>query len=155
MLSHQSVCLLIQFNCDAQFCSDSNRRMPVVKHWFQPSSHVWVYNMVLHKHHSTTCQHDDLAAIIWTFCNDNVVQCYKLGISISALWYNLGELRWKKTEPVEPWTDVFDATTDTRLGVACIQNRAGVRTNFNMSEDCLTLNVYTPSKKCYCCFASK
>ena len=64
---------LIQFNCDFEFCSDSNGRMPVVKHWFQPSSHECGYNMVLHNHHSTTCQHDDLAAIIWTFCNDNVV----------------------------------------------------------------------------------
>jgi len=56
----------------------------------------------------------------------------------------IGELRWKPPEPVEPWTAVLDAT---EFGPACPQDpdphemAEGTPT----SEDCLTLNVWTPS----------
>jgi para-nitrobenzyl esterase len=46
------------------------------------------------------------------------------------------ELRWREPRPVVPWTGVREAT---RFGPACMQQGA-----HEMSEDCLTLNVWTP-----------
>lgn len=49
----------------------------------------------------------------------------------------VGELRFKPAEPVEQWFDVFDATVD---GPMCPQ--PGLN-SFDVSEDCLRLNIYT------------
>ncbi|MGV0635068.1 carboxylesterase family protein [Mycolicibacillus trivialis] len=50
----------------------------------------------------------------------------------------LGALRWQPPQPVAPWSGVRDAT---RPGPPCVQETArGVG-----SEDCLTLNVWTPA----------
>ena len=57
----------------------------------------------------------------------------------------IGERRWAAPQPVQPWTDVRDAS---QPGPACMQPE-GVggalygQTGFAMSEDCLTLNVWT------------
>jgi para-nitrobenzyl esterase len=57
----------------------------------------------------------------------------------------VGPLRWREPSPVEPWTDVRDATA---YGPPCAQNPY-----FNPSvketarEDCLYLNVWTPKIK--------
>jgi para-nitrobenzyl esterase len=56
-----------------------------------------------------------------------------------------GERRWRPPTAPEPWTDVRDAT---RFGPRCPQAapaRAGL-TGGPASEDCLTLNLWTPAK---------
>jgi len=54
-----------------------------------------------------------------------------------------GTGRWKKPQPVPAWGDVFVTRNDGTMGTSCIQTRTGTRANYNNSEDCLTLNVYT------------
>jgi para-nitrobenzyl esterase len=56
----------------------------------------------------------------------------------------VGELRWQAPRPVAPWTGVRDATA---FGPACVQAKMFSDINFpNVSEDCLTLNIWTPAK---------
>ena len=59
----------------------------------------------------------------------------------------VGEMRWRPPAPAARWTGVRDAT---RFGAACIQPTPVVQTIYSAnigatSEDCLTLNVWTPS----------
>ncbi|KAF8383933.1 hypothetical protein PRIPAC_73075 [Pristionchus pacificus] len=55
------------------------------------------------------------------------------------------ERRWKKPEPPEPWNYTIDGTF---AGPACAQvNSTWVGYVTGLSEDCLTLNIFT-SKKC-------
>ena len=66
----------------------------------------------------------------------------------------VGDLRWKQPQPATAWQGVRDAT---RYGDVCMQNPAPQRfppnaatdtENFTgMSEDCLTLNIWTPAKR--------
>jgi para-nitrobenzyl esterase len=51
----------------------------------------------------------------------------------------VGALRWKEPQPAKPWTGVRDATT---FGPMC--NQTG-NLQLPHSEDCLQLNVWTPS----------
>jgi para-nitrobenzyl esterase len=56
-----------------------------------------------------------------------------------------GALRWKEPQPVAPWSGTRDAT---RFGARCWAATAfggPVRTE-GVSEDCLTLNVWSPAK---------
>jgi para-nitrobenzyl esterase len=50
----------------------------------------------------------------------------------------LGPLRWQPPQPAAPWTGLRDAS---KAGPQCMQEGRGSRTT---SEDCLTLNVWTP-----------
>ena len=50
----------------------------------------------------------------------------------------VGDLRWRRPQPVPPWTGVKDAN---RFGPACMQTD-----NVAKSEDCLTLNVWRPAQ---------
>ena len=57
----------------------------------------------------------------------------------------VGNGRWAPPGPVEPWADIRDATT---AGSSCVQpqGQGGSfygRSDFEMDEDCLTLNVWT------------
>ncbi|XP_063922124.1 esterase B1-like isoform X2 [Zophobas morio] len=52
----------------------------------------------------------------------------------------LGALRFKAPQPPEPWTGIKDATHE---GNDCVSRHTVLRTLIG-SEDCLTLNVYTP-----------
>ncbi|RZJ84684.1 MAG: carboxylesterase family protein, partial [Brevundimonas sp.] len=59
----------------------------------------------------------------------------------------VGEMRWRPPAPAARWTGVRDAT---RFGAACIQPTPVIQTVYSAnigatSEDCLTLNVWTPS----------
>lgn len=49
----------------------------------------------------------------------------------------IGELRFKPPEPITPWQNIFNATSD---GLLCPQPE---KLRAAMSEDCLKLNVYT------------
>jgi para-nitrobenzyl esterase len=69
----------------------------------------------------------------------------------------VGTLRWREPQPVKPWRGVRDAT---RYSAACVQNPIGTGVfigplarrygatfptpHWNLSEDCLYLNVWTP-----------
>jgi para-nitrobenzyl esterase len=70
----------------------------------------------------------------------------------------VGALRWREPQPVQPWRGVRDAT---RYSAACVQNPTGTGTlssnpwrsrygksyptpQWDLSEDCLYLNVRTP-----------
>ncbi|KAK7532456.1 alpha/beta-hydrolase [Phyllosticta citribraziliensis] len=56
-----------------------------------------------------------------------------------------GSLRWKAPVAAEPWNDVLNATT---FGAACAQppGQAGIfSSTISSSEDCLYLNVWTPT----------
>lgn len=60
----------------------------------------------------------------------------------------VGDLRFRATQPVPPWTEVLDATSD---GAISYQDRpsklsaiSGPVGSGPMSEDCLTLNICTP-----------
>lgn len=55
----------------------------------------------------------------------------------------VGELRWRLPQPAIPWTDVRPAD---QFGPVCPQSspNADVAASVPQSEDCLTLNVWTP-----------
>lgn len=53
----------------------------------------------------------------------------------------VGALRWQPPVPVAPWTGFRDAT---RPGARCIQDTSSDVDRRPPSEDCLTLNVWTP-----------
>ena len=57
----------------------------------------------------------------------------------------IGESRWKEPRPVSPWEGVRDAT---QFGRQCVQGRIFGDITFPQthSEDCLTVNVWTPAK---------
>ena len=55
----------------------------------------------------------------------------------------VGSFRWREPAPVEPWSDVRDATT---YGPPCAQNPYFIRNAKEIArEDCLYLNVWTPA----------
>jgi len=57
----------------------------------------------------------------------------------------VGERRWQAPRPAEPWPGVRDAT---RFGPRCLQGKIFPDIVFtDLSEDCLTLNVWTPARK--------
>jgi para-nitrobenzyl esterase len=69
----------------------------------------------------------------------------------------VGPLRWREPQPVQPWSGVRDAT---RYSAACVQNPMGTGAflaplarrygqtyatpRWDVSEDCLYLNIWTP-----------
>lgn len=57
----------------------------------------------------------------------------------------VGALRWRPPQPAKPWAGVHEAQA---FGPDCMQNRVGwddTQTKLPVSEDCLTLNVWTPA----------
>ncbi len=53
----------------------------------------------------------------------------------------VGDLRWRPPQPAKAWTGAKDATA---YGPQCMQMR-NVQGPIDQSEDCLTLNVWTPA----------
>jgi len=75
---------------------------------------------------------------------DSAVSVYR-GIPFAAP--PVGPLRWKPPSPVAPWTGVRPAT---EFGPACVQPKSTTASIYaddpeHMSEDCLYLNVWTPT----------
>jgi len=58
----------------------------------------------------------------------------------------VGRLRWRAPQPPAPWRGVRDATA---YGPECLQmaSLGRVRPGVQQSEDCLTLNVFTPAHR--------
>jgi para-nitrobenzyl esterase len=76
---------------------------------------------------------------------DDAVTSYK-GIAYAAP--PVGELRWKAPQPVSAWKDEHAAT---QFGPACVQPKSTAVSVYTddpkrMSEDCLYLNIWQPSK---------
>jgi para-nitrobenzyl esterase len=69
---------------------------------------------------------------------DDAVSAF-LGIPYAAP--PVGALRWRAPEPHAAWTAPREATA---LGPACAQSEGGLGQRGPFSEDCLTLNVWTP-----------
>ncbi|MET0452084.1 MAG: carboxylesterase family protein, partial [Mycobacterium sp.] len=53
----------------------------------------------------------------------------------------VGPLRWQPPAPPRPWPGVRDAT---HVGPRCMQDTSDLEMGRKTSEDCLTLNVWTP-----------
>ena len=55
----------------------------------------------------------------------------------------VGDLRWRETQPVKPWTGVHPAV---EYAATCMQGNSGWNKNSadKASEDCLYLNVWAP-----------
>lgn len=76
-----------------------------------------------------------------TTAGDTAIRVFK-GIPYAAP--PVGERRWQAPGPVVPWNGVKDAT---KYGSACLQGKIFGDINFDdLSEDCLTLNVWTPAR---------
>jgi para-nitrobenzyl esterase len=76
--------------------------------------------------------------------SDGQVRAF-LGIPYAAS--PVGPLRWKPPQPAQKWSGVRSATS---FGARCMQPRLYADMIFRdpgQSEDCLTLNVWTPAKK--------
>jgi para-nitrobenzyl esterase len=57
----------------------------------------------------------------------------------------VGDLRWRAPQPPAPWSGVRDASD---YGPACLQMTTFlVRPGVTQSEDCLTINVFTPAHR--------
>ncbi len=54
----------------------------------------------------------------------------------------VGPLRWREPQPLAPWSGVRPAT---QFGHDCMQTPYVISSGQTVSEDCLTLNVWTPS----------
>ncbi|HTX49524.1 MAG TPA: carboxylesterase family protein [Caulobacteraceae bacterium] len=54
----------------------------------------------------------------------------------------VGDLRWRPPQPAAPWNGVRTADA---FGPVCMQAARGPFSRMNMSEDCLTLNVWRPA----------
>jgi para-nitrobenzyl esterase len=55
----------------------------------------------------------------------------------------VGALRWKAPQRVQPWSGVKQADS---FGPGCVQAASPYTQVPSMSEDCLSLNVWTPAK---------
>src|SRR5690348_9979489 len=75
--------------------------------------------------------------------NDGVVTSWK-GVRYAAP--PTGDLRWRAPQPPEPWTEVADGSI---LGAVCpqpVDPRIPIDLGAPQGDDCLTLNIWTPSK---------
>ena len=56
-----------------------------------------------------------------------------------------GEQRWRPTQPVASWSGVRDATTFGPIAPQDLSPQRLAKRGLTMSEDCLTLNIWTPA----------
>ncbi|MEI9990343.1 MAG: carboxylesterase family protein [Rhizomicrobium sp.] len=76
--------------------------------------------------------------------SDNGIDIYK---AVPYAAPPTGDLRWRAPRPAPHWTSTRDATV---FGPACPQHPTEallIRANLPQSEDCLTLNVWTPEPR--------
>lgn len=93
--------------------------------------------------HETIMSIPGLGRVQGSYVDDgNVIQF--LGIPYAAP--PVGPLRFAETKPMTPWNDVWDAT---QIRPGCPQNCTLMKSACpeTMSEDCLYLNVWMPSRK--------
>ena len=57
----------------------------------------------------------------------------------------VGDLRWRSTRPAPPWSGVRDATAFGPIPPQAISAERLAKRGLTMSEDCLSLNVWTPA----------
>lgn len=57
----------------------------------------------------------------------------------------IGALRWRSPRPAEPWPGVRDATAFGPIAPQKISSSRLAKRGLTMSEDCLSLNVWTPA----------
>ena len=55
----------------------------------------------------------------------------------------VGDLRWQPPQPPGDWDGELDATNPAFLGATCQASEFYARAYSEMSEDCLTLNVWS------------
>ena len=80
-------------------------------------------------------------AVRGTATSDGQIRIFK---SIPYAAPPVGALRWRPPQPAAAWDGVRDATT---FGPRCLQGQIFSDIVFtDLSEDCLTLNVWTPAK---------
>ncbi|XP_017772060.1 PREDICTED: esterase FE4-like [Nicrophorus vespilloides] len=72
-------------------------------------------------------------------CNTDVCSTEHPYYAFKGMRYAQPPERFKRSVAVKPWTGIYDATSD---GASCIQVP---RSNLKESEDCLFINVYTPT----------
>ncbi|GIY55997.1 acetylcholinesterase-1 [Caerostris darwini] len=80
------------------------------------------------------------------FVSELNYEAVKIFLGIPFAQPPVGDLRFKKPKPVQPWTDTLQATEQSP---ACIQYTEYPFPWYDSmpgkSEDCLYLNIYTPS----------
>lgn len=99
-----------------------------------------------------------LACVFMSGCHDLYVKV-KTGGWVQGKWHEdskgdarlflgipyakapVGELRFMPPQPAEPWNSLMQATEH---GPSCMQNAGALSASGELSEDCLTLNIYTP-----------
>src|SRR5215475_5246171 len=57
----------------------------------------------------------------------------------------VGELRWQRPLPIEPWARTRDATSFGPIAPQDVSAERLAKRGQTMSEDCLYLNVWTPA----------
>lgn len=101
------------------------------------------------------------ACVLASGCHDELHLKVKTGGWVTGMWHDgepggaraflgipyarppLGELRFQPPQPAERWHGVLEATA---FGPSCMQNPGALSATGDLSEDCLTLNVYSPEQ---------
>ena len=104
------------------------------------------------------------ASLLFSGCHDELHVKVKTGGWVTGIWHDgeeggaraflgipyakppLGELRFQPPEPAARWRGERQAT---EFGPSCMQNPGALSATGELSEDCLTVNVYSPQNPDY------
>ncbi|KAJ8302533.1 hypothetical protein KUTeg_018929 [Tegillarca granosa] len=93
------------------------------------------------KHHIVTTKSGPIKGVITDHAMGKLYTFFKIPFAKPPV----GDLRFKKPEPIEPWNDVIDGTQQMP---SCSQPMGlfdAMLPNTDVSEDCLLLNVFVPN----------